>query len=150
MSNEKPGTRELFRRISQLSSEAEWTPEENRQALAEAGIDPEALTARVLANLKTHRQQAQASWRDAAHAKRSALLQNFGWGKISQQLAGLNRPQLLGAIKNAIDNLSAATRQEYVVAHRKFEKASDDDLRSMLEELEILREVERSKDGGAI
>lgn len=145
MSNEKPDSHELFRRISQLSSESEWTSAESRQALVDAGVDPEAITARVLANLNRCKKESLVSWRNTAHAKRSALLQKLGIARTSQ-IDGLSRSQLLDSIKHAIGKLSPGTAEQYAVAFRKFEQASDDDLRSMLEELEMLRKVEQHED----
>jgi hypothetical protein len=143
MSNEKPSTRELFRKISQLSSESEWTSEENRHALVEAGVDPETISARVFANINQSKKQLLASWKNAAHSKRAALLQQLDRTRASY-IASLARPQLLDEIRRVIGNLTSEPDSQYAVAFRKFEQASDDDLRSLLEEIEMLRTVEHA------
>ena len=143
MSNEKNSTRELFRKISRLSSESEWTSTENRQALVEAGVDPEAISARVLANITQSKKQFLTNWKSAAHSRRVALLQQLDKARATY-ISTLARPQLLDEIKRALGTLSLEPAAQYAVAFRKFEHASDDDLRSLLEELEMLRTVEHT------
>jgi hypothetical protein len=54
MQEHKPVTdsSELLHRISRLSSEAEWTTEELRDALREGGVDPDHLVRRVMTDIE--------------------------------------------------------------------------------------------------
>jgi hypothetical protein len=61
-------------------------------------------------------------------------------------LSALTRPQLLDRVREGIQRLPAPAAQQYAVSFRKFEEASEDDLRSMLEELAVLAELEGNKD----
>jgi acyl-CoA reductase-like NAD-dependent aldehyde dehydrogenase len=145
MSGGKPDSRELLRRIAKLSAEAEWSPDETREALHEAQLDADDFGNRVLQHVKRLGKESPLHWRNLAQAKRSQLLQQVK-DRITSEAARLNRAQLLEKIQGAIQRLGPGANQGYAVAFRKFESASDDDLRSMLEELTILEGLGEQQD----
>ncbi len=145
MKDNKPTTRELFRRIAKLSSEAEWTAEEKRQALSEAGISPEQVTEHVLGLVARLKKESPFHWKTKALATRRELLERVQ-ARIQAELAGLTRPQLAKKLDEAIRHLPAPAAARYGVAFRKFEDATEEDLRSMLEELAIIEDLEQEQD----
>lgn len=144
MKDNKPSTRELFRRISKLSSEAEWTAEEKRQALSEAGLPPEQAGDRVLRLVQRLKKESPFHWKTKAHATRRELLERVQT-RIRAELTGLTRPQLVKKLDETIRRLPAPVAARYGVAFRKFEGATEEDLRSMLEELAIVEDLEQEQ-----
>lgn len=142
MTKSKPDTRQLFQRIAKLSSEAERTVEETRETLSEAGAVPDDVTARVLQLVTRLKKQSPFHWKARANAKRRELLEGLK-AKVTAEVAGLTRPQLLKKLTEAIHRLPGPAATQYGVAFRKFEDATEEDLRSMIEEVAIIEELER-------
>ncbi len=139
---QKPDSRELLRNISRLSSEAEWTPGENRESLAEAGIRATDVIEPIVQLVERLKKESPLHWKARAAAMRRSLLEKVH-SRITAEASGLSRSQLLDKVKQAIGCLPAG--QKYAVAFRKFEEATEDDLRSMLEELAIIAEIEKDE-----
>jgi enamine deaminase RidA (YjgF/YER057c/UK114 family) len=139
---QKPDSRELLRNISKLSSEAEWTPDENRESLAEAGIRATDVIEPIVQLVERLKKESPLHWKTRAEAMRQSLLEKVH-SRITAEASGLSRSQLLDKVKQAIGQLPA--EREYAVAFRKFEEATEDDLRSMLEELAIIAEIEKDQ-----
>lgn len=144
MNRHKPGSRELLRNISKLSSEAEWTPDENQEALAEAGIRATDVSESVVQLVERLKKESPFHWKAKAAAMRRSLLEKVH-SRISAEAAGLSRGQLLDKVQEAIRRLPGPVGQQYAVSFRKFEEATEDDLRSMLEELAIVAEMEKDQ-----
>ena len=144
MKDNKPTTRELFRRISKLSSEAEWTADEKRQALSEAGLPPEEAADHVLRLVQRLKKESPLHWKTKAHAVRRELLERVQT-RIKAELAGLTRQQLVKKLDETVRRLPGQAAARYGVAFRKFEDATEEDLRSMLEELAIVAELEQEQ-----
>ncbi len=144
MNRQKPDSRELLRRISKLSSDAEWTPDENQEVLAEAGIRATEVTERIVRLVERGKRESPLHWKTRAEALRRSLLQRVH-SSIAAEVAGLNRSQLFDKVQEAIRRLPDPVGQRYAVAFRKFEEATEDDLRSMLEELAVVAEMERDQ-----
>jgi DNA-binding transcriptional MerR regulator len=142
MNNSKPDTRQLLQRIAKLSSEAGRTVEETREVLSEAGADPDEITARVLQLVTRLKKESPFHWKAKANAKRQELLGNIK-AKIAAEVADLNRPQLLQKLTDAIRRLPSPAAAQYGVAFRRFEDATEEDLRSMIEEVAIIEDLER-------
>lgn len=139
---QKTDSRELLRNISKLSSEAEWTPDENRDSLAEAGIRTTDVIEPIVQLVERLKKESPLHWKTRAEAMRQSLLEKVH-SRISAEASGLSRSQLLDKIKQAIRGRPAG--QKYAVAFRKFEEATEEDLRSMLEELAIIDEIEKDQ-----
>lgn len=144
MNGNKPNTRELFRRIANLSSEADWAPEENRETLIEAGVRPDDVTGPTLQLVTRLKKESPFHWKTKADARRRELLEKLR-ERLRADAAGLTRSQLLDKLTEAIHRLPAPAAEQYAVAFRKFEEATEDDLRSMLEELAILADLEKDQ-----
>ncbi len=142
MNRQKPNSGELLRNISKLSSEAEWTPDENQEALAEAGIRATDVIEPIVQLVQRLKKESPLHWKARAEAMRRSLLEKIH-SRITTEAAGLNRSQLLDQVQEAIRRLPGPVGQQYAVAFRKFEEATEDDLRSMLEELAIVAEMEK-------
>jgi len=141
MNGSKPDSRELLRRIATLSSEAEWTPQETQRALADAGIHPEEVTTGIVQLVTRLKKDSPFHWRNRAATIRRELLDKMQT-RVRTETWGLTRPQLLDKVKETIRRLPAPAADQYAVAFRKFEDATEDDLRSMLEEIALLSDLE--------
>jgi hypothetical protein len=144
MNRQKPDSREVLRRISKLSSDAEWSPDENRESLAEAGIRATDVTERIVQLVERLKKESPLHWKARAAAMRQSLLEKVH-SRVTSEASGLSRSQLLDKVKEAIARLPGPAGQQYAVAFRKFEEATEDDLRSMLEELAIVAEIEKDQ-----
>jgi len=144
MSRSKPDTRELFRWITKLSSEAEWTLDETREALLEAGVRPDDLAERILQLVTRLKKESPFYWKTSAHAMRHELLEKIRL-RVSSETVGLTRPQLLKRLNEAINRLPGPVAAQYGVAFRKFEEAAEEDLRSMLEEIAMIEDLEQGQ-----
>jgi hypothetical protein len=134
----------MLRRIAKLSSEAEWTPDETRQTLLEAGIRPQEITDSVLRLVTQLKKDSPFHWRNRAATIRRELLEKVQT-RVRTETWGLTRPQLLDKVNETIRRLPAPAADQYAVAFRKFEDATEDDLRSILEELALLSDLENEQ-----
>jgi len=144
MSGKEPDSGELLHWIGKLSSEADWTVQETREALAEAGIRPDDVANRVLQLVTRLKKESPFHWKAKAHAMRGELLEKVQ-AKVSAEVAGLARPELLRRLKEAIHHLPPPVEAQYAVAFRKFEDATEEDLRSMLEEVAMIEDSDRDE-----
>ncbi|MEK6283528.1 MAG: hypothetical protein AABN95_24500 [Acidobacteriota bacterium] len=144
MNGKKLETNDLFRWISKLSSEADWTPEETREALSEAGLHPDAVAGHILQLVTRLKKETPYSWKASAHAMRTELLEKIR-RRVTSETIGLTRPQLLKRLNEAISRLPGPVAAQYGVAFRKFEEAAEEDLRSMLEEIAIIEDLEQGE-----
>lgn len=144
MAEKETDTQELFNWISSLSGQAEWTREETREMLLEAGINPEQFADRLLQLISRLKKQSPFNWKTRAHATRHALLEKIRL-KVSSETIGLSRQQLWEKLNKAVEQLPLPIATRYGVAFRKFEDASEEDIRSMLVEIAIIRDLEQGE-----
>src|SRR6516162_4382524 len=104
MSKETPGSGELLRRIAKLSSEAEWSATETREALSEAGVRAEDVTEAIVHLVTRLKKESPFHWRARAGAKRRELLERMQ-SRVRAETRGLQRNQLLDKVKEAISRL---------------------------------------------
>lgn len=137
MENRKPPTTdaELMRAINKLFDEIEpESPEEIDAILQEAGYDPQQVAARMKAVADSVLATSPLDWRNRAPQR------------IQQERARLDSfvsstPQSRADMVAAIQKLAAGLGSNRSLAgayHRNFEEASDEDLASLLAELEYL------------
>jgi len=143
MSAKDSETDELFNWITDSSARAEWTRDERREALREAGVDPDKFVARMMQRVSELKKNSRTSWKTQAHAIRDALLEKIKL-KVTSETTGWSRQQLLSRLNDAIQELPAPLATSYGVAFRKFEEASEEDIRSMLVEIAMLNDLESS------
>jgi hypothetical protein len=136
-------TDELFSWITDSSARAEWTQDERRAALREAGVDPDKFVAHMMQRVSELKKSSRTGWKTQAHAIRDALLEKIKL-KVTSETTGWSRQQLLSRLNDAIEQLPAPLATNYGVAFRKFEEASEEDIRSMLVEIAMLNDLESS------
>ncbi len=141
MKRERPDSPELLRRIAKLSADADWNPQETSEVLRQAGIDPEDFGNRIVEQVKRLTRESPLHWHNKAEAKRLELL-NQVKQRVGNEAVQLTKSELLDRIRCLMQNLpTGGPVQNYAVAFRKFEEAEEEDLRSMFEELTLLREL---------
>ena len=144
MGQNEPDTQELLNWITSLSREAEWSRDETREALLEAGINPDQFVHQMLEHVSQLKKKSPFNWKTRAHAMRHALLDKIRL-KVSSETIGLSRQQLLGKLNEAIEQLPLPIAARYGVAFRKFEDASEEDIRSMLVEIAVIGDLEQGE-----
>jgi predicted P-loop ATPase len=143
MAAKESETDELFSWITDSSARAEWTQDERREALREAGVDPDKFVAQMMQRVSELKKSSGTGWKTQAHAIRDALLEKIKL-KVTSETTGWSRQQLLSRLDDAIEQLPAPLATNYGVAFRKFEEASEEDIRSMLVEIAMLNDLESS------
>jgi hypothetical protein len=134
---------ELFRRIRRLSCEAEWSDEELREGLREEGINPNELVGRILADVKRFTKESPLYWRNKARIRRTELLNRMATARLRTSVrGGLNREELLRKIKTTAARLTGPDAEQFAFAFRRFEACTEEDLASILEDLEIIEKLE--------
>jgi hypothetical protein len=103
-----PDGAEFLQRISRLSSEAEWSTEELRDALREGGVDPDRLVRHVMTDVKPWLEVAT----EAPHSTRRPLI-----GAL-QQRTNLPPSAIAKALDVPVTFLSAVSRYPQVVPDR--------------------------------
>lgn len=118
------------------------TPEEVEAILREAGYDPVQLAADMQTFAEQALKNSPLNWRNRAQQELTAARSHF---ESTLSRVSRSRNELIGAIQQLIQQVGG--RQPQVFAHfRNFESASDDDLASMLEELEYLVSQQQGQD----
>jgi hypothetical protein len=138
-------TDQLFRWITDSSAQAEWTGDERREALREAGVDPDKFVASIMQRVSELKKNSRTSWKTHAHAIRDTLLEKMKL-KVTSETSGWSRQQLLNRLNDVIEQLPTPLATGYGVAFRKFEEASEEDIRSMLVEIAMLKDLESTDD----
>jgi hypothetical protein len=108
-----------------------------------AGGDPDAIGRRGAALATKHLPERTLDWKERAKARKDAMDRSVGeW----PQLAGLSRKDLLERLRAA--RIDARFSAPIVAAFRKRteEESTDDELRAILEEIEVLRRLHPPKD----
>lgn len=145
MSDIKPikSITDLFHRINRLSSEADWTEEELLQALTEEGINPSHLLEKVRSDVKHLLTQSPYYWRNRARTLRE-ILEGRVRAQDRQLAERLPRKELLGHIEATLARMPPSIAQQFALEHRNFGECTDEDLRSILLELECIEKLDAS------
>jgi hypothetical protein len=136
----------LFQHVNRLSSEAEWSETELRELFLEEGIDPSLFVQQVRAEVTRLLKESPHNWRIQARAL-SATLQRKMQSARRILTEGLPRKELLGHIETTLARMPPSLTEQFSFEHRNFEECTDEDLRSILEELEYISEL-NSTDAG--
>jgi len=144
--NPPKNSADLFLRIAKLSAAAEWTTDELHDALRDGGVDPERFAADILDRIKSALRESPAYWRNMASQRREALMAKVqaAWSHVQWHLG---REAVIEKIKEISARLPSALGEQYGVAFRGFNECSDEDLASMLEELEIIERLTQREPG---
>jgi len=135
---------DLFQRINRLAGEADWTEAELKEAFVAEGIDPSSLLEATLADVKRHLRESPLHWLNRAKALRSQLQASM-IANERRRSEKLPRKQLLGNIEATLARMPPNIAQQLSFAHRNFENCSDEDLESILAELEYIANLDESK-----
>lgn len=143
MSDIKPlkDAADLFQRINRLSSEADWSEAELREVFVEEGIDPSLLLERVRADVKKLLRESPHYWRNRASALRSTLEATV-LAAQHRRTQKLPRKELLGNIEATLARMPPSLAQQFSFEHRNFAECSDEDLESILLELECIAKLD--------
>ena len=128
----------LFQRINRLSSEAEWSESELLEALLQEGIDPTLFLESVRTNVKKLLRESPYYWRNRAAALRSKLKSTM-FAAQRRQTQKLSRKESSTISRRPWRGCRQST-QEFSFEHRNFEVCSDEDLESILLELDCFIE----------
>jgi hypothetical protein len=143
MSDIKPikSITELFHRINRVSSEADWSEAELRLFLTDEGINPSLLLEKVRTDVKRLLRESPYYWRNRARTLRETL---EGRVKATQRhlLEEMPRKELLGHIEATLARMPPSLVQQFSVEHRNFGECTDEDLRSILLELECIEKLD--------
>jgi hypothetical protein len=145
MSDIKPieNAGDLLQRINRLSSEAEWTDTELSLILSDEGIDPSSFVECIRADAKKLLSDSPYHWRNQAKALRSKLSEAF-LSVQRRRTQRLSRRQVLENIETTLARMPPGLLGQVSFEHRNFEECSDDDLESMLVELEFIQNSDPS------
>lgn len=133
-----PGTEEeLVRAFDELLRDVPPpdTSDEVGAFLRECGYDPEGVAARMVEHVRRLSADSALNWRKSARQDLDAARARRGQRGALER----GREELLAAIRALYASLSAGQRPHVPAAHfRNLDKVSDDDLASLLTDLEHL------------
>jgi hypothetical protein len=127
----KPGFEEdwaFIERFERLTDETPLSDEEARAVLAEAGIIPETALEELLARIEEAEAQGRRERFAAAEVKRRETLK-----RLEAPRSKLSRPELMAQLSTL-----RGKHPELIAHFRNFEAAPDEDLQSLLAEIEEL------------
>lgn len=116
--------------------------EELRESVQSMGMDPDRLLARVQEQVARARDAARLSWVARAQSVLPHIRRRLGEGKV---VTRLNRDELLRRIHEAAEGMFGTRVQEFAASFRKFENLPNEDLASLVEDIEALRLLEEDK-----
>jgi hypothetical protein len=136
-------SRDFFLSVNRLSGEAEWSDDELRAALASGGIDPSLFLAQVRSDVKKLMMESPHHWRNRARELRAKLGAQFA---AAQRNVGskLSRKELIGNIEATLARMPPALLEQFSFEHRNFVESSDEDLESLLVELECIQRADNA------
>jgi len=139
MTKKPPETyREFLDRLADLFDEVPpESLEEAEQELRDAGLDPEAIGQRMSELAARTLARSPLNWRVSAPEERHRALGQFTHFKAT---IPETRAEIEVAIRQILEQMPHLAQSPAVTTHfRNFEEAGDEDLRSLLLELEFLR-----------
>lgn len=135
--------KELLEALNHLFSEVDpQTSEEIAAVIKVGGYDPDAFAMRIKAVAEQAMSNSPLNWRNKA---RIELEQERKRLKAHAVRDDRGRDFLLKRVKTLLEKYSGVTGFAYA-HHRNLDKASDDDLLSLIEELEHLSGLEKPED----
>lgn len=132
---------DLVRAFADLFDEvAPMRSEEIESELRDVGLDPEKVVARVQAAVEASLVESRRDWRKEAPRELERER-----AKMAERAStrSLDRAGIIAAIERLSSQLSGQLRHAY----RNLEAETDEDLASLLEDLEYLASQERQRDG---
>ena len=130
-------TAELLRVIERFTDDpCDLTNEELQTELREMSIDPDALVARVQGLVDSSVTKARLAWKTKARKERQSLLRHLE--AVEPDAPSQNMKAEIESILTSLSEGAVPGVQAY---WRKFEKATESDLQSLLEDLKRLEKL---------
>jgi hypothetical protein len=104
------------------------------------GMDPDRLISRARERLAKAREEARLSWVSRAQAALPEIRRRL---QATKAVASLSRKEQLRRIREAAEGLFGMPAREFVASFHKFEDLPDADLASLVEDIEVLRLLEK-------
>lgn len=132
---------EFLNRLAELlTSVPDRSLEELKEDLRSQGIDPEAVVERVQRLVETRLNEYRLKWQKQAKRERLAILERLR--DVTAKLPAA-RSELERLLDEILSGLWGSRAQVYAQAYfRKLEQVTDNDLRSLLEDIERLKLLE--------
>lgn len=131
----------LVRFLNALIAQAEpRSIEELRESVHAMGIDPNRLVSRARERLAQALEEARLSWVTRARAALPEIRRRL---QATKAAASLTRDQQLRRIREAAEGLFGMSAREFVASFHKFDDLPDADLTSLVEDIEVLRLLEK-------
>jgi hypothetical protein len=128
-------TAQFLDNLTEFVTSGERELSEIRDSLREQGVDPQESVQRFRKILS----ESAPTWREKAARERAVLTSSF---KPQQRPAGRSRTEIQEEIEAVVSSMRAmGAPVEAGAYHRKFEEAQDEDLESLLEDLELQRDL---------
>jgi hypothetical protein len=122
-----------------MSDPSGLAPEDIKEAFTEEGVQVASLEERVEQLIREESSKRRLGWRDRAKEKRARFEQLLESKGITSSVAGL-RDKIMGILAGEYGGAALSYAETYF---RKKEACSEDDLESLLEDLEDLQLLER-------
>jgi len=110
-------------------------PEDIDEALREVGFDPAEFSSRMGSVAEKALSDSPLNWRVSAPKEIELATEKLKGVSLT---SGLDRSEIIEEIKKIIDLLGGEQQMQAFAHHRNLESATDDDLASLLEDLQFL------------
>lgn len=137
---------EILRSIVRLGSDADWSEAELREELLQEGVDPDKLVENALATVRGALRNSPFHWRNRAKAFRERYGKKFE-AERWRNLANVARPGLLERVRVALARLPSQVVEQCSLDFRNFEECSNEDLISIIAELEMIEDSQAESEG---
>lgn len=119
--------------------------EEVEVDLLQMGLNPKTLAQKGRQLGRALSEKKRLAWQDAARAKQRSLQQR---ADLAPQIGDMSRQQMLARLDELrAEDPAVGTAIKAAARKRKPEESSDQDLRSLLEDMEALRAIEKDDEG---
>jgi hypothetical protein len=113
---------------------------ELRESVQAMGMDPDRLVTRARERLAQAREEARLSWVTRARTSLPEIRRRL---RETKALAALDRKEQLRRIREAAEGVFGMPAREFVASFHKLEELPDADLASLVEDIEVLRLLEK-------
>lgn len=113
--------------------------EDLRESVLAMGMDPDRLIARAREQVARAREEARLGWAKRAQALLPTIRQRLGEGKRTVRLT---RDQQLARVRDALEGALGEPAREVAAAWRNLEDVPEEDLATLVEDIEALRRLQ--------
>lgn len=147
MPNKKPPAtdKDLIRAITDSFNEVEPdSPEEINAILRDAGYDPDQVARQMKAVAERALKESPLNWRERTQEMEDAKSRLIAFTSALPT----SRAEIINAIKELVAKLGSGKSELAMAQYRNFESASDEDLASLLRQLQYLSAQENQRADG--